>query len=411
MRLAHSLLEGLASALQAIIAHGFRSALTTLGIVIGIAAVIAVVSIMDGLGRSIGSQLDDLAPDMVTLKAHTSTDMEMLGITNRVRYDDYLYLKQRVDGIEAMAARMRPYSLTSEVRFDRKTVQTQMIGTESGYQFVVNTFPEAGRFLNQNDDRQRRRVAVIGRSVVEELELPDDPVGEFIQIEGEWFQVVGVAEARGSLFGIDQDNYVVAPLSTVQAVVAGPQDDDIQIVFRPSREGQTGQIIQTMRQLLRQKHKMAAGEPDFFEFESAERTRQRFRDISNSITFVAAGIVGISLIVGGIGIMNIMLVSVTERTREIGLSKSLGATSNAILVQFLVEACILALFGGVIGIALGYAAAVLMVAFLPLAAGVTVPAWSAWLALSFSGIIGIIFGIAPAIKAARLDPIDALRYE
>jgi len=410
-RLIQGLHEGTMSAVQALVSHGFRSALTTLGIIIGIASVITVVTIMDSLGRSVGARLNDLSSNMVTLKAYTSTDMQLLGVTNRIAYQDYLSIKGRVQDIEAIAARMTPYSLDLKARFRKNTTQTQVIGTESDYQRVVDVYPQQGRFLGRNDDIRRRRVAVLGSSVVEELGLPDDPVGQYIQLKTEWFKVVGVAETRGSLFGIDQDNYIIAPLSTVRAVLDSQQADNIQIVFRPNGPDDLDRIIDNMRHLLRSKHRLAEGVPDFFEFETSEQTRRRFDEISRSITFVAAGVVGISLIVGGIGIMNIMLISVTERTREIGLSKSLGATSNMIRLQFLVEACVLALFGGLLGVLLGYLLTALIGGVVPIGASVLVPIWAVWAALLFSAVIGIIFGVAPAIKASRLDPINALRYE
>jgi putative ABC transport system permease protein len=403
--------DAAAAATQSVLAHGFRSALTTLGIIIGIGAVISVVSVMDALGRSVGDRLKELGTEMVTLKAYTSTDMEMLGVTNRLVYEDYLAIKGRVPGVQAIAARMTPYSLDSRARFRKNTSRTQIIGTESGYQQVVNVFPQRGRYLRRTDDIRRRRVAVLGDSVVDELGLPEDPVGQYIQIREEWFKVVGVAEPRGSIFGIDQDNYILAPLSTVRAVLDSEQADDIQIVFRPSDPERLEQVIDGMREVLRSKYRLTEGDPDFFEFETSKQARARFSEIKNSITMVAAGVVGISLIVGGIGIMNIMLVSVTERTREIGLSKALGATSGRVMLQFLVEACILALFGGILGILLGYLVTAMAGAVLPIGTGMQVPAWSVWLAMAFSAFIGVVFGVAPAVKASRLDPIDALRYE
>lgn len=407
----HAVQEGTATAVQSIFAHWFRSILTALGIIIGIASVIAMVTIMEGLGASVGAQLNDFGSDMVTLRARTSPSMEMLGITSRLSYDDYETLRHRVSGVAAIAARMRPYSLASAVEYRGTLVHTQVLGTESDYQYVVNTYPEQGRFFNSNDDLRRRRIAVLGKSVVSELGLPENPVGEYIQMEGEWFMVVGVAEPRGSLLGIDQDDYIIVPLQTVRAVLSSQEADDVQIVFRPESAEDLPEIIRTMRGLLRAKHRLAPEEDDFFEFETAEHTRKRFDEISRSITLVAAGIVGISLIIGGIGIMNIMLMSVSERTREIGLAKSLGATPRVILTQFLVEASLLALFGGVIGVLSGYLVAMLLMALLPLGASVSVPAWAIWLALVFSASVGILFGMAPAIKASRLDPIDALRHE
>ncbi|WP_065204473.1 ABC transporter permease [Shewanella woodyi] len=410
-RVFHSAYEGTVAAIESIFAHSFRSALTTLGIIIGVAAVITVVSIMEGLSQGVGNQLKDLGSDMVTIKAHTNTELEMLGVTNQLTYDDYLLIKSKVPGIKEIAAKMRAFSFGSEARFGQYSTHTQVIGTESDYQNVVNIFPLEGRFLSNTDDIKRRRVVFVGSSVLKKLNLPQHPVGEFILLGGEWFKVIGVAETRGSLFGFDQDNYIIAPFSTIRSLNGSDRTNNIDIVFRPEAGVDLTLLNDRVRNLLRSKYRLTEQDQDFFEFETAERTRKQFSDITDSITYVAAGVVGISLIVGGIGIMNIMLVSVTERTKEIGIAKALGATSRIILTQFLVEASVLALFGGIVGILLGYLLAGVVFMFMPVIGSLSVPTWAIWLALGFSGTIGVVFGIAPAIKASKLDPIDALRYE
>lgn len=410
-KLLHGIYEGGACAIQSIFAHSFRSALTTLGIIIGVSAVIAVVAIMEGLSQSVGKQLDDLGSDMVTLKAHTSTENEMLGMSNKLTYDDYIYLKNSISGLEHITAKVKSFSLSSEITLAQKSLSTQVIGTESEYQNVVNIYPENGRFLNKDDDVKRRRVVFLGSSTVEKLDMQGDAVGQFVRLFGEWFRVIGVAEEKGKLLGFDQDNYVIAPLSTVASLTGSSQSLNVDILFVTQPNASLESVIDQMTTLLRRKHGITDQKDDFFEFETAEKTRQQFNDISNSITFVAAGVVGISLIVGGIGIMNIMLVSVTERTREIGIAKALGATSSLILIQFLVEACVLAMFGGGIGILLGHLFAIGVLFVLPITSNVLVPLWAIWLALGFSFTIGVVFGIMPAVKASKLDPIEALRYE
>ncbi len=410
-RIFHGVFEGSKSAIESIFAHSFRSALTTLGIIIGVSAVIAVVSIMEGLSHVVSQQLNDLATDMVTLKAYTNTEQEMLGMTNRLSYEDYTVIKNKINGIKEIAVKMRAFSLGSDVGFGQQTTHTQIVGTESSYQNVVNIYPQMGRFLSQTDDVSRRRVAFLGSSVAKKLNLPDDPIGEFIVLNGEWFRVIGIAEERGSLFGFDQDNYVIAPFSTVRSLIGAQHTDNIDIIYRPQENVELPELNSKIGRLLRNKYQLRDSDGDFFEFETAEKTRKQFSDITDSITFVAAGVVGISLIVGGIGIMNIMLVSVTERTREIGIAKALGATSQIILIQFLVEACVLALFGGIVGVVFGYLVAGLVFIFVPVVGGVLIPTWAICLALGFSCTIGVVFGTIPAIKASKLDPIDALRYE
>ncbi len=403
--------EGTRAALQSIRAHAMRSTLTTLGIIIGVAAVIAVVAIMQGLSQTITQQLDDLGSDMVTIRAYTTQEQQLLGFSNYLSYDDFLVLKSKVDGVEDMTATMQPFSFGSSASYGRNATQTQIIGSDSSYQNVVRVYPELGRFLSESDDLRRRRVAFLGSSVVKDLQMPENPVGEFISINGEWFRVIGVAETLGSLFGFDQDNYIIAPFSTMRSLSGDQVTRNIDIMFRPTDPEALPGVKQQITQILRKRHSLGTDEPDDFEFISAEKTKKQFESVTQSVTLVAGGIVGVSLLVGGIGVMNIMLVSVTERTREIGTVKALGATPQFIMIQFLIEALVLSLFGGLIGIALGYGVASFLALLMPSMPSALVPMWAIFLALGFTTAIGIIFGLAPAMKAARLNPIDALRYE
>ena len=253
-------------------------------------------------------------------------------------------------------------------------------------------------------------MAFIGHSLIQKLQLPANPVGQYISLSGDWFRIIGVAEKRGSLFGFDQDNYIITPFSTATAI-NGPDNLQVEISYRPKPDADAAQIERQVRSLLRAKAGLSASDPDHFELVSAEKTKAQFDKVLDSVTWVAAGVVGISLLVGGIGVMNIMLVSVTERTKEIGIVKALGATPQFILLQFLVEAIVLSLFGGLIGLILGYGFAALMSLVVPGMPAALVPLWSVMLAIGFTSCIGIVFGLAPAIKASRLNPIDALRFE
>lgn len=407
----HAAWEGSSAALSAIRANALRSALTALGIIIGVASVIAVVAVMQGLSSNITHRLDDLASDMVSLRAYTPTQLALTGLRNRLSYDDFLALKGRVSGVQDMTVQMSPLSFGGSVRYGTKATTARLLGTDSSYQNVVRAYTDRGRFLSESDDLRRRRVVVMGATVVRELSLQADPIGEFVQISGEWFRVVGVAESRGSLFGLDQDNFILAPFSTLRSLAGERAGDDIDIYFRPVSEDRLESIQSHMRQILRARAGLTGDEPDNFEFQTAARARDNFAEIVRGVTLVAGAIVGISLLVGGIGIMNIMLVSVTERTREIGINKSLGATPQFILIQFLVEALVLCFFGGLVGLLLGWGFATLLALSIPGMSGATVPLWAVLLALSFTTVIGVIFGLVPAIKASRLNPIDALRYE
>jgi putative ABC transport system permease protein len=410
-RVINTVYQGLKAAMQAILANSMRSVLTTLGIIIGVTAVIAVVAIMNGLSANISRQLNDLGSDMVTLRAFTNANQEMLGFTNKLSYDDFLELKGKIKGVEDMTVSMRAYSLGASVQFGRNSTQTQIIGTDSSYQNVVNIYPVEGRFLSESDDLRRRRVAFIGSSVIKKLNMPENPTGEFIKLSGDSFRVIGVAETLGSLLGFDQDNYIIAPFSTIRSLNGSKATDNVDILFRPKAGVELETIKARMLQILRSRHKIEEGDSDHFEFVTAEKTKQQFDSVLQSVTLVASGVVGISLLVGGIGIMNIMLVSVTERTKEIGIAKALGASSNFVLFQFLTEALVLSLFGGLVGVLLGYGLASLIIIFMPGSPDVMVPLWAILLSFGFTTIIGVVFGLAPAVKASKLVPVEALRYE
>ena len=398
------------SAVLSIRLHLLRSSLTTLGIIIGVAAVISVVAIMQGLSAGIRGQLDDLGSDMTTLRAFTTPDQELLGFRNKLTDGDYDALLNKISDFEQITVAMPAFSMGLSVSYGRSSSQSQLIGAAPNYQHVIRIYPQLGRFILPQDDERRRRVAFIGPSLINKLQLPANPVGEFVLISGDWFRIIGVGEKRGSLFGFDQDNYIITPFQTAKAL-NGPDQLQVEISYRAKAGVDEQALQQQIRNVLRAKRGLASDAADPFEFITAEKMKSQFNQVLNSVTLVAAGVVGISLLVGGIGVMNIMLVSVTERTREIGIVKALGATPQVILLQFLLEAVLLSLFGGLIGLLLGYGVAALLGAFIPGLSDAVVPLWVVLLSLGFTTFIGVVFGLMPAVKAARLAPIDALRYE
>ncbi len=398
------------SAVLSIRLHLLRSGLTTLGIIIGVAAVISVVAIMQGLSAGIRGQLDDLGSDMTTLRAFTTPDQELLGFRNKLTDSDYDALLNKINDFEQITVAMPAFSMGLSVSYGRSSSQSQLIGAAPNYQHVIRIYPQLGRFILPQDDERRRRVAFIGPSLINKLQLPANPVGEFVLISGDWFRIIGVGEKRGSLFGFDQDNYIITPFQTAKAL-NGPDQLQVEISYRAKAGVDEQALQQQIRTVLRAKRGLASNAPDPFEFITAEKMKSQFNQVLNSVTLVAAGVVGISLLVGGIGVMNIMLVSVTERTREIGIVKALGATPQVILLQFLLEAVLLSLFGGLLGLLLGYGVAALLGALIPSLSDTVVPLWAVLLSLGFTTFIGVVFGLMPAVKAARLAPIDALRYE
>ena len=327
--------EGVRAALASIRAHGFRSFLTTLGIVIGVASVIAMVSIIQGLSFTIGQQFEGLGSNSVTVRSYTSLEDALQGRRARLTEQDYDLIRYRVDGISSITPIMFLQNGQSQVRYGSQTTVTQVLGTTYTFQDVAQYFTEQGRFLSDSDNDTRRRVAVIGEQVREDLSLPDEPIDEFIQINGEWLKIIGLLEAKGEILGQSQDNRIIIPFSTMVSLQGNQRQPDIQVQLTIADLDNLENVSQTMTRLLRNAHRLEADDEDDFRIQTAEQLQDTFDSILNMVTTVAAGIVGISLLVGGIGIMNIMLVSVTERTREIGICKAIGAKRHHILLKIL----------------------------------------------------------------------------
>ncbi|GAA5138187.1 ABC transporter permease [Thalassotalea piscium] len=402
--------ESTRAAALSVKAHGFRSFLTTLGIIIGVTSVIAVVSVMQGLSGSITKQFDGMGTNVLNVNSFTPKKERLQGKNAKLNYNDFLEIKYKVSGISNITPTVMAMGQNSVVQYKGESTTTQVTGTGSSYQMLYGVYPEQGRFFNVSDDKSRRRVAVLGPSILDKLEIKGDPLGQYLMIGGEWFKVIGVLEKRGKIFGFDQDNYILLPYSTTQALLGGAEEPDIMISMQVDDANQIDGVKQVITNILRRNHNLAEGQNNDFKISTAEQMLETVNNLTSTTTMVLSGVVGISLLVGGIGIMNIMLVSVTERTREIGIQKALGATRFDILMQFLIEAIFLCLLGGVIGLALGYGAGALVSSLIELPAA-TVPGWAIALSLGFSAGVGVIFGIIPAAKAANLDPIDALRYE
>jgi putative ABC transport system permease protein len=400
--------EGARAAFSSIRAHAFRSFLTTLGIVIGVASVIAMISIIQGLSAMIGDQFAGLGANGVTVSPFTSREAFLAGRIARLTEADYNLIRYRVEGIESITPIMQTQG---QVRSGSKATATQVVGSTYAYQEVAQYYTSLGRFVSDSDNETRRRVAVIGEQVRTDLSLPDDPIGEYIQFNGEWLRIIGLLEEKGEIFGQSQDNQLIVPFNTLASLQGNQRQRDLWIRLTISDLNELDNINATITRLLRQAHNLGRDEEDDFRVQTAAQLQDTVEGILNTVTVVMSGIVSISLLVGGIGIMNIMLVSVTERTREIGICKAIGAKRHHILLQFLLEALVLCLFGGLIGLAFGYAIGALAASFIPGFPPAYTPWWAVALALGFSGAVGVVFGILPAAKAANLDPITSLRYE
>ena len=405
-----SLIESSRSALTAIFANRLRSFLTTLGIIIGVASVIAVVSVTGGMSAFIGDSFASLGADSLTIRSYTPFEDLMKGVRSRLTPADLELIEERGEGIASITPVLEA-NRSSQIKYGPQTAYSQIMGTTYAYQDVAQSYTEIGRFLAQSDNLTRRRVAVIGEDVRENLSLPENPINEYVELSGEWFKIVGLLEPMGDIMGQSRDNIVLIPYSTMVSIQGNQSRIDIGIQLNLTPTASVDNVSSQLTTLLRNAHDLSSNEDDDFRIQTAEQLMEQFDQILGTLTMVIGGIVSISLLVGGIGIMNIMLVSVTERTREIGICKAIGAKSHHILMQFLIEALLLSLLGGLIGLISGYGLGMLIANSIPDFPPANVPLWAASLALGFSGFVGVLFGILPAAKAARLDPIDALRYE
>ena len=393
-------------AIRSLISHKLRTFLTALGIIIGVASVISMISIGEGARQQTLSTISKFGTNIITIKPgnkksrHVST-----GKVDTLMLKDATFIEQNVPLITGVAAQVYR---SAQLKFRNKNTNTTVRGTGKNYRRLANFEMKKGRYFNQQEINVAKRVCVLGATVVKNLFAEANPLGETIKVDGKNFMVIGMTEPKGALSWFDPDDQIFIPVSTAQKRVFGMnhiQSIDVQA----SKIEDLEVIKEDITQLLRIRHNIANGKENDFYVQNSSQWLNSWGDAAKTFTYLLGGIAAISLMVGGIGIMNIMLVSVTERTREIGIRKAIGAKKKEILEQFLIESVLISFLGGGAGVLLGIGISEIVS---------NIGEWetivstqSILLAFGFSVGIGIFFGFYPANKAANMNPIEALRYE
>ena len=396
-------------ATQSILKNKMRTLLTMLGIIIGVGAVIVMVAIGQGAQSQIQDQINNLGTNMIVITPGASSQG---GVSRGAQS----YNRLRVKDAEKIQRESLLVSAVSPVVFTRTQViggqgnwRTTINGVSTDYQIIRDWGLKYGRFFDQSEVRQMRKVAVLGHTVAENLFPGEDPVGQQIQLRNVPVQIIGVLEPKGqTASGNDQDDVILAPYTTVQSRLSG-WSRIFQILASTSSPNDIAEAQDEIRVIMRESHDLSEWEDDDFTVRNQTDLADAAQGTTEVMTLLLAAIASISLLVGGIGIMNIMLVSVTERTREIGIRMAIGARGRDVLTQFLVESIVMSMLGGLIGVGIGFAGASILGQFTGW--NTVISPETVMIALIFSAGVGIFFGFYPARKAAALNPIEALRYE
>ena len=401
--------ESVRIALNALTANKLRSILTMLGIIIGVGAVIAMVSVGLGVKQNITNSIASLGSNMLIVmpgSSNTGGVRSAAGSRTTLKYEDAVAIKSKIKNIDYVSPTVQR---SFQVVNGNQNWNTTVYGVTPEYMSIRSLAVSAGSFISQSDLTKRHRVAVIGTTVASNLYGSKNPVGLNIRVNNQPYKVIGVLESKGqSSMGQDQDDIVIIPLTTAMERLLGityVQSVNVQV----TSQDKMNLVQEDIEALMRQRHRITGGKEDDFNVRNMTSLMETVSETTRMLTLFLGSVAAISLLVGGIGIMNIMMVSVTERTREIGIRKALGATFKAIMTQFLIESVVIGVIGGLIGIAFGCFASVMIAKFGGFNTVITMS--PILLSFSFSVGIGLFFGIYPARKAALLNPIEALRYE
>jgi putative ABC transport system permease protein len=407
--------ENLTMAFETILAHKFRSFLTVLGIVVGVSVVIVIASLLSGVKANLVSQIEELGANNI-IALHINLGTAIGGRPSReermrkpLTVEDAKAIRDQCPSVQDVCWIGLPWRTRVTIKYKDNTVRGgDFAGVSQNLANVYNLKIENGRFFTASEDLHRVPVAVLGPDTAEALFANSDPIGKQIIIQAHPFTVLGVAEKSklGSMIG-EADNYVYIPYGSFHKMM--PWEEFHELIIQ-ARSGLRAQAMDEAENLLRRRRGVKRSDPSNFSLTTADTLVKQVDKFTSIVGLVAIAISSVGLLVGGIGVMNIMLVSVTERTREIGVRKAIGATKSDIVLQFLFEAMTLTGVGGIFGILFAIAISFIVIAFLP-SLPATIPLWAVVTGLTVSIAIGLVFGVWPARKAAQLDPIESLRYE
>jgi len=406
--------ESALMALDTLRANKLRSSLTILGVSVGVVTVIFMVSIIQGLNKAFADQIESLGSNTIFISKFAPSFGRPPGPDEIHRkdltMDDAEALRREAPSIAGVSPLHR--KLSSTARYQEKETSTPiLIGVTPYYEFVHTQYVATGRFVNDIDMQDRSNVAILGVDVKRALFPYEDPIDKELRINGNPYRVIGVMEPLGNFFGQSRDNSIFIPITTFDKYYAeGPFPEVVFfMVVRPQSRAYVKPAMDEVTDILRRRRRVPLGAPNDFGVSSQDSLLDVYNQLTGATALVLTSISFVALMIGGIGVMNIMLVSVTERTKEIGVRKAVGATKLNILSQFLIEAVVLTAIGGFTGLAVGEIASLIMNKYSPLPA--YVPLWAIAVGVGISAAVGIVFGLWPAWKAARLNPIDALRWE
>jgi putative ABC transport system permease protein len=401
--------EGLGIAYKAIMANKMRSALTTLGIIIGIVSVTLMGTAIEGLNNAFESSISKMGADVYYVQKwpwFAGDDWWKYRNRKDIFYKDAVEFKKQCKGMEAVTYGSYGSSGKGIKYKDNLMTNIAIIGSDDKYMSVLGAFPQNGRFFTEIEADGGRPVCVIGSEVADGLFPKEDPIDKTLKIKGYSFKIVGVMEKQGSMLGaFSFDTRIIIPM--VQFMKIWGNKRSVQISIKVGDKAKMEEAKEEVRGLMRKVRKLPAWKEDDFAINQMESFTQTFNSISSIISIVGLVITGLSLFVGSIGIMNVMFVSVTERTKEIGIRKALGAKRRTILIQFLIESVAIALLGGLIGLSIAFPISLIVNQILP----TSMPLGIVMIAIMVSLVIGVISGILPAMRASKMDPVEALRYE